>query len=109
MVSPTADEQRVIDHYRARHPRRRPTAKDVQIVRAALGFGYSPAELCDAIDGNADDAWHREKNKHEMSYVLRNAEKIDGFRINAEPLQPIVDDFGVLTEYGKRITEPSRG
>lgn len=108
-LSASADEQRVLDHFVTRHPKRRIGPKSVAAVRKALGFGYSAAELCEAIDGNADDAWHREKRKHELTYVLRDAEHIDGFRANHEPLQPIVDEFGVLTAYGQRLTDPSHG
>jgi hypothetical protein len=79
ITSASADEQRVLDHYRARHPKRRVTSKSVGIVRRALGFGYSSDELCAAVDGNADDLWHVERQKHELSYVLRDEEHIDGF------------------------------
>lgn len=103
----TPDEQRVLEHYQHCHPRRRLSEKSVAIVRKALGRGYSADDLCEAIDGNAFDPWHREKRKHELSYVLRDEEHIDGFRANAEPVQPIVDEFGVLTAYGHRLTDPT--
>lgn len=106
-LSPSGDERRVLDHYLSRHPKRRLTDKSIAVVRKALSFGYSPEELCEAIDGNADDRWHSEKAKHELSYVLRDAEKIDGFRLVAEPVQAIVDDDGCLTAYGERLTRPA--
>lgn len=98
----------VMAHYLAVHPRRRPSDAGKAMIRRALEKGYTAAELCEAIDGNANDPWHQEKRKHELSYVLRNEEKIDGFRLNAEPVQPIVDEHGCLTPYGERLTRPDR-
>ncbi len=53
-------------------------------MERALGLGYSAGELCEAISGNAADAWHREKKKHDLAYVLRNNGMIDDFRAKAE-------------------------
>jgi hypothetical protein len=77
---PTADEQRVLDHYRTVHPRRRPgDDKDIGAIREALARGYAPDQLCEAIDGNAGDIWHKDRSKHELPYVLRDNGKIDTF------------------------------
>jgi hypothetical protein len=82
--APSDDERAVLDHYRAVHPRRRPGDKETAAVRRALGWGYTVPELCEAIDGNAADEWHRERGKHELEYVLRNNGKIDDFRARVE-------------------------
>lgn len=104
---PSADEQQVLDRYLMRHPRRRVGPKDAAIVRKALALGYSAADLCEAVDGNAGDPWHVERKKHELAYVLRNNGKIDDFRAKAqEAAQPIVDQYGCLTAYGERVTRP---
>jgi len=84
------DEQAVIAHYTSVHPKRRPGAKDLGYVRRALGWGYSAADLCEAIDGNARDEWHRARGKHELEYVLRDNGKIDGFRARAERSVPVL-------------------
>lgn len=106
LPSPPAAEQLVAAHYLAVHPRRRVGSKDRGVIRRALTLGYSATELCEAIDGNASDDWHREKHKHELSYVLRDTGKIDGFRTRAEPPEAIVDGFGCLTAYGEKLTRP---
>lgn len=77
----------VLAHYVAVHPKRRPGPKVKLVVIRALR-SYSVEELTAAIDGNAADAWHREKGKHELDYVLRDNEKIDSFR-----LKPAVRDW----------------
>jgi hypothetical protein len=82
------------------------------MVRRAFKMGYSSADVCDAITGNAIDDWHAKKHKHELSYVLRNEEKIDQFREmaaaarapSAETRQLVHD--GVLTEFGDRASRP---
>lgn len=84
----TPDEQAVLAHYTAVHPKRRPGQKEVGVVRRALALGYTVAELCGAIDGNAGDPWHQEKGKHELSYVLRDNEHIDDFRLRVEATAP---------------------
>jgi hypothetical protein len=77
----TADpaEASVLAHYLTRHPKRRPGPKDKGAIRRALAT-YSAAELCLAIDGNANDPWHAERGKHELTYVLRDNGQIDNFR-----------------------------
>lgn len=85
-----ADEpgvQIVLGHYTTVHPRRRPGPKDAKAVAKALET-YTPAELCQAIDGNARDTWHAEHHKHELPYVLRDNGLIDSFREKATALSP---------------------
>lgn len=109
LAKSSAEEHVVLAHYLATHPRRRIGPKDRKAVAKALTFGYSPLELCEAIDGNATDEWHREKRKHELPYVLRDTGKIDDFRARVETNgtePPLVDEFGCLTAYGERVTRP---
>jgi uncharacterized protein YdaU (DUF1376 family) len=103
-----ANEESVLAHYLAKHPRRKVGPKDTKAVRAALER-YSVGDLQRAIDGNAADTWHRERHKHELTYVLRDT-KLDGFIAMGSTLpedRRIVDDFGCLTEYGERVTRPT--
>jgi hypothetical protein len=101
-LSPTFDEQRVVDHYAARHPTRRPGDEAIRVIRRSLGLGYSADDLIAAIDGNADDEWHRAKSMHDLAYVLRNRGKIDDFRGRASNgHEPLVDPItGGLTAAG---------
>lgn len=96
----TGDEQTVLDHYLRAHPRRRIGKKDLPAVRKALALGYSAKDLCLAIDGNANDAWHRDKHKHELPYVLRDNGKIDTFMgLGSQPKSKVgVDAFGIPSE-----------
>lgn len=75
----SADEQRVLDHFTSCHPRRKTGPKDLALVRKRLQDGFSAEQLCQAISGNAQDEWHRQRHKHELSYVLREAGKISEF------------------------------
>ena len=69
----------VLEHYRGKHPKRRPgNAKDISAIKRALKV-YSVDEIRAAIDGNAGDAWHMEHAKNELTYVLRDSGKIDQF------------------------------
>lgn len=102
-----SDADAVAAHYLERHPRRRLGDADRKALRKALAVGYTSAELCAAIDGNASDKWHRDKKKHEMAYVLRDTGTIDNFREKAaQSALPLVDEHGVLTEHGDRETSP---
>lgn len=107
-LAPTPDEQRVLEHYRAVHPLRRTGDAEVKVVRKALALNYTADELIAAIDGNARDEWHVAKRKHELSYVLRNAEKIDTFRAAAVQM-PLVDEAtGALTAAGIAVMRGDR-
>ena len=94
----------MLTHFLATFPRRRRSAKGVAAIEKALGLGYSAAELCEAIDGNAADGWHIDRKKHELEYVLRDAGKIDTFRELARAAgEPLVDAAtGLLNARGAR-------
>jgi hypothetical protein len=106
----TPDVAVVLAHYRERHPKRRPGAKEAKLVASSLRLGYSAADLCEAIDGNATDTWHVSKVKHELGYVLRDAGNIDNFRAMLESsTAPLVDADGILNERGAALfTGPAR-
>ena len=99
--TPTEDEKIVVSHYLTVHPLRKAGSAAYRAAGKALASGYSPVELCEAIDGNAADSWHRDKGKHELAYVLRNEGIIDNFRDKARANQsPSVDKDGFLTQAG---------
>lgn len=100
--TPTEDEKRVMSHYLTVHPLRKASPKAYKAAGRALASGYSPDELCAAIDGNAADAWHKKHGKHELTYVLRDEEKIDGFKAKGLVAKiPTVDPLtGCLTPEG---------
>jgi hypothetical protein len=78
-AEPTPDEKRVLDFYVEAHPRRRWGPDELRLVRKRLGDGIPADMLCLAITGNKNDRWHRERKKHELSYVLRNADMVSSF------------------------------
>jgi len=80
--------EEVLAYYAKAHPRRHPgTAKDRTTIKRMLTH-YAVSELCLAIDGNARDPWHQDRSKHELTYVLRDAGKIDQFIALAEKPSP---------------------
>jgi len=108
-TSPDVDA--VMSHYGAVHPKRRPGNKERAVIRKALALGYPPAELCEAIDGNAADEWHRAQGKHELAYVLRDSGKIDDFRaraITAAPKSVVDPETGLLNGVGMAMLAGSR-
>lgn len=100
-LTTSPDVEIVCAHYVAVHPLRRPGEEARRIIRKALAT-YTAAELCEAIDGNASDGWHRDRQKHEIDYVLRNNSNIDTFRAKAAAAKaPAVDPVtGLLTPEG---------
>jgi hypothetical protein len=90
-----ADVETVVAHYVRRHPKRRPGGKDRKLIERHLAT-YSPAELCEAIDGNADDEWAQRTGKHELTWVLRDNGQIDTYRAKADtPAVAIKDGWFV--------------
>lgn len=84
----TEDERQVIASYLECHPRRRVSDKTLRrVVRPALKQ-FTVHELQQAILGNASDPWHVERRKHDLGYVLRDADKISEFMAKAEPAEP---------------------
>lgn len=76
----TESVSRVLNRYVELHPKRKVVGDKLPaIVRKALD-DFSPEELIEALEGNASDPWHKERGKHELGYVLRNADKINDFR-----------------------------
>lgn len=48
-------------------------------LRERLREGYTPEDLCRAIDGCFGDPWHRDRDKHELEYVVRDQSKVEDF------------------------------
>ena len=90
-LAPRADIDRVVSHYVSRHPKRRPGEKDRKLIARHLGT-YTAEELCEAIDGNADDDWARGIGKHELTWVLRDNGQIDTYRERAQKAAPKIVD-----------------
>ena len=88
-----------MEHYVRRHPKRRPGEKDRKLIARHLAT-YSVEELCEAIDGNADDSWAQDKGKHELSWVLRDNGHIDTYRAKAEQPAVKLDGNGWFAEVG---------
>ncbi len=63
-------------HYQGHHPRARPGDKDRKLIRARLKEGYSPADLCRAIDGNHVRPWNVQKNLHKLSLIMRDSGQV---------------------------------
>lgn len=88
------DEEIVLAYYHTTHPRRK---RDVKSAKRYIGESlktFSVDELKRAIDGNATDPWHKEHRKHELSYVLRNPEKISAFIEHARGDEIELDEHG---------------
>jgi hypothetical protein len=90
----TDDEQAVLEYYLTIHPLRK---RDERSAKRYIGVAlktFSVEDLKRAIDGNATDPWHREKRKHELSYVFRNIEKISAFIEHARGDEIELDEHG---------------
>jgi hypothetical protein len=85
----------VLSRYKELHPDSRLSLKTASKVVRKAPEQYTAQELVEAVEGNAADSWHREQGKHELSYVLRNEEKIDQFReIKRRQLHPRLVGIG---------------
>jgi uncharacterized protein YdaU (DUF1376 family) len=73
------DVDRVLARYQQLQPLRKIVgAKPRGFVERGLK-NFSADEVIEAIEGNAADPWCIEKGKHELSYILRDAEMISHF------------------------------
>jgi hypothetical protein len=105
----TADEQRVLDAYKAAHPLSRPGSEaHVRLIRRHLRDGYAADELIEAVQGNVLDAWAVQKGKHELAWVLRNRDNIDRYRAEYQRQnRPATNGLGELTEETLRLVRTS--
>lgn len=100
----------VLEYYRTRHPKRRPGPKEEKLIAKALGWGFAGLELCEAIDGNAEDPWHAERGKHDLAYLFRDAGHIDnaralfqaGNRLAVDPETGAPNELGLAVMLGGR-------
>lgn len=79
-LPPSGDVDAVLSHYGQLHPKRKIVGKKLRSVVVRALADFSVPELIEALDGNAADEWHKERGKHELGYVLRDADIINGFR-----------------------------
>lgn len=94
-----------MEHYRRLHPKRRPGGRDRTLIARHLAT-YSPAELCEALDGNATDEWACRTGKHELMWVLRDNGQIDTYRAKAEPPAVAAVQDGWMSAELERETRP---
>lgn len=94
-----------MEHYRRLHPKRRPGGRDRTLIARHLAT-YSPAELCEALDGNATDEWACRTGKHELTWVLRDNGQIDTYRAKAEPPAVAAVQDGWMSAELERETRP---
>lgn len=74
----------VLGHYRNHHPRFRGAEKERRLVAARLKDGWTPEDLCAAIDGNHRSPFHRGENDrgqkyHALGLILRDGAHVQEF------------------------------
>jgi uncharacterized phage protein (TIGR02220 family) len=87
------DVEQVVAHYLKTFPKWERSAKSkktIRLIKARLEEGYSPEDLCQAIDGNAASHWHRDKRQTSLELVVRDATHVDQAIARAEAAQPAV-------------------
>jgi hypothetical protein len=104
----SAEVEAILAHYRAAHPRKRPDDKARKAIAGALSRGYTVAEVCEAIDGNARDDWAKRTGNQGLPYLLRDNATTDKYRALGSAEVPALFDYetGELTPYGERVTRP---
>lgn len=84
----------VVEHYQKHHPRSRPGDKERKKIRALLKDGYSPVDLCEAIDGCHRTPYNLGANDSgqkylELELICRDSSHVDRFvRNNKSPPRP---------------------
>jgi len=76
----TTSVELVVSAYLALHPRRRVVDDKARKLIGRQLKKFSVGELIEALEGNASDPWHVERKKHELGYVLRDADHINQSR-----------------------------
>ena len=104
---PDARVADVVEHYRKRYPKRIAQASKPEtrrLIRARLAEGYSVADLCSAIDGNANTEFYRDKGLTELRRVVENGEAVDKFMalaaVKPKQADPQVGYHPGSTEFG---------
>jgi hypothetical protein len=94
----------VFEHWKKRlnHPHAQPGEKRKKAIRERLKEGYTPEQLCEAIDGCAKSPWHQGANDKGMVYdsielICRDAEHVDRFRKIAQDGAPQLSPAGMKT------------
>lgn len=102
------DERTVVEHYRAKYPKRlrgEIPSKILRLLRVALE-SYPAADLCRAIDGNAASEFHRDNGHLGLDLILRDASKIDYFLDlagrQAKETREMTDEYGRMRLHAQR-------
>ena len=70
----------LVSFYLQTHTNRRVVDKKARDkIKQRLADGFTVEQLQQAITGNALDPWHKEKGKHGMEYVMRDADHVNDF------------------------------
>lgn len=102
-----ADVEAVAAHYQAKYPRRRFGDEGRKLVAARLREGFTPEQLCLAIDGCLADPWHQGENDRGKCYdqprhVFKNEAKVNDFLEIAEcGVGPVVSEATRRTQRAK--------
>lgn len=95
----------VFEHWRRvmGHPMAKQTPGRRRHIRARLKEGYTPAQLCEAVDGCRQSLFHMGANESQtvfddLTLICRSGEKVEKFRgIASKPAEPEGVRGGLLT------------
>ena len=68
------------------------TKKRRDAVRKRLNAGYTPREICVAIEGLLTDEWYQEKGFNDLIYCCKSDDKLEKFRDQGQALRDGVKD-----------------
>jgi hypothetical protein len=114
--------RQVFEHWsRATGGRSKFTPERRRRVDARLAEGYTPEQLCRAVDGCLGDDWHAQNGRTDLELICRSAVKVDDFIARAErlgalagisearPCCPICGDSPNGATYGHPLCGPHVG
>jgi hypothetical protein len=105
-ISPDRGVDQVCKHYLSRYPRRVAQTKNQTTrrkIKARLQDGYTPEQLCKAIDGNASRAFNREGGFHDLELCVRDAKHVDLYLAELEQEPRAGPPSGYVTKKGREV------